>query len=323
MPELVGIARLAARGPLLAAKRRVEYFQLESRRLIGPCSSPRVPFDWTINPYRGCEYGCKYCYARYTHEFLELREPASFERMIYAKAFSSNDFREELRRVPRPDSIWIGTATDPYQPAERRFRITGRMLEVFATDSGRRLGLTTKSDLVARDADLLAAIARANVISVHMTITTLDEALARRLEPYAPRPALRLEAVRRLAEAGVGVCVQCAPVMPLINDSEEALEAVCAAAAEAGATSFHAFPLFLRQPTRDFFLEFIRRSFPHLHRRYRERFAHSAYLSGAYPETLRQRVRAVRGRHGMDRQATEPEPPEWPREPQLSLFADL
>ena len=120
-PKLVGIARLAAASHVLEAKRQVEYFELETRRFIGRNSNSEMRFVWTVNPYRGCEFGCKYCYARYAHEFMELREPELFERKIYAKRFDALSFRAELKRVKRRESIWIGTATDPYQPAERRF----------------------------------------------------------------------------------------------------------------------------------------------------------------------------------------------------------
>src|SRR5580700_424129 len=127
--KLVGIARLAASSDLLEAKRKTEYFELETRRFIGR-GSGRMRSIWTINPYRGCEFGCKYCYARYAHEFMELREPELFESKIYAKRFHAPWFRAELKRVKRGECIWIGTATDPYQPAERRFRITRQMLAV-------------------------------------------------------------------------------------------------------------------------------------------------------------------------------------------------
>src|SRR5260370_20246951 len=144
--ELVGIARLAASSPVLEAKLRVEYFELETQRFVGRCSGTRMPFVWTINPYRGCEFGCKYCYARYAHEFMELRDPDQFERKIYAKRFHAEAFRSELKRVKRGESIWIGTATDPYQPAERRVPDTRRKLGGFARERRLGLGGTTKTD---------------------------------------------------------------------------------------------------------------------------------------------------------------------------------
>src|SRR5579864_2421627 len=169
-PKLVGIARLAASSDLLEAKKQVEYLELETRRFIGR-GSGRMRSIFTINPYRGCEFGCKYCYARYAHEFMELRDPELFERKIFAKRFHAPWFRDELRRLKSGETIWMGTATDPYQPAERRFRITRRMLEVLAGEGSFHIGITTKSDLVARDVELLAKIGRKNSIKIHMTIT--------------------------------------------------------------------------------------------------------------------------------------------------------
>ncbi len=128
--KLVGIARLAASAGVLEAKRQVEYLELETRRFLGR-GSGRMSEIWTINPYRGCEFGCKYCYARYAHEFMELRDPELFERKIYAKRFERPAFRAEVRRLKDGETIWIGTATDPYQPAERRFKIMRRMLGSF------------------------------------------------------------------------------------------------------------------------------------------------------------------------------------------------
>ena len=320
-PPLVGIAKLAAQSPLIEAKQRVDYFEIETRSFVGRCSGTRMPFVWTVNPYRGCEFGCKYCYARYAHEFMELRDPELFERKIYAKQFQALAFRAEVRRLKLGDTVWIGTATDPYQPAERRFEITRQMLAVFAQERSLDLGLTTKSDFVARDAALMAQIACKNKIRVHITITTLDERLARLLEPRAPRPALRLAAIQKLTEAGVPVSVLAHPVMPLINDSEESLDRICAAAARNGASSFSAAPLFLKPCSAQVFLPFLEAQFPHLARRYRERFEKSAYLRGHYPEMIAERVQRIRARHRM----AERRPPEWPLpgdafEDQLVLF---
>jgi len=315
-PKLVGIARLAASSDLLEAKKRVEYFELETRRFIGR-GSGRMREIFTVNPYRGCEFGCKYCYARYAHEFMELRDPELFERKIYAKRFHAPWFRDELRKLKRGETIWIGTATDPYQPAERRFRIARRMLEVFAGERGFILGITTKSDLVARDTELLARIGRTNSVSVHLTITTLDEALARLLEPRAPRPALRVAALRKLTDAGIRVGVLAHPMLPLINDSEKSIEAVCAAAAGNGASSFSASPLFLKPCAQQVFFPFLEQHFPHLLRRYKERYQANAYLKGYNPEMISERVRKVLLRHNF--------PPrklaEWPVDDQLELFA--
>jgi DNA repair photolyase len=318
-PGLTGIARLAAGSRTLEAKRRVEYRELPARRYIGRCSSDRVPFNWTINPYRGCEFGCKYCYARYTHEFMELRHPEDFEERIFAKQWNEAQFRSELKTIPRNADLAIGTATDPYQPAERRYGITRRMLDVFSGERGRKLWITTKSDLVARDVNVLRRIADANYVRVNMTITTMDAELARLLEPYAPRPDLRIAAIRELAGAGIPCGVLCCPVMPLINDSEANLDAVARAAADAGASSFHGNVLFLKPCSFQVFLPFLEQRFPGLARRYRERFSRSAFLRGDYPEMIRARVNAVRERHGLAARSFEYTAEGFADE-QLSLF---
>src|ERR1700676_5179524 len=183
-PRLIGIARLASEGESLREGHNVEYFTLPSKSLLNRCvSNRRMPFTWTINPYRGCEFGCRYCYARYTHEFMELRESVDFEDRIYAKSAVGPILRRELKKIDGSKGIAIGTATDPYQPAERRFHRTRAALEVFAEQSGLALSITTKSDLVTRDIPLLREIFKRNSVSVNITITTLDTSLARLLEP--------------------------------------------------------------------------------------------------------------------------------------------
>jgi DNA repair photolyase len=279
-----------------------------------------MPFQWMINPYRGCEFGCKYCYARYTHEFMELHDGALFENQIYAKQFNATAFREELRRVPSGDTVALGTATDPYQPAERRFKVTRQILEVFAKEKGLHLGITTKSDLIPRDIDVLQQIATGNYVSVHMTITTMDVELARLLEPRAPRPDLRAEAVGKLTSAGIRVTVFCGPILPLINDSEEKLAQVAEAAARNGAAGFGGNVLFLKPCAQKVFMPFLEERFPQLVRRYRERFERAAYLRGDYPKKVIERVRAARHRYGLDDAPHHPVPELWPVENQLSLF---
>ena len=320
MAELVGIARLASESPTLEAKRRVEYFELETRKYLTKCSNDSLPFRWTINPYRGCEFGCKYCYARYAHEFMELRDPMDFERKIYVKHFDSVAFREELEHLPQGETIALGTATDPYQPAERRYQHTRSILEVFAATAGMRLGITTKSDLVARDIDLLKEVARRHYLSIHMTVTTMDRELARLLEPMAPRPDLRINAVRKLARAGLRTRVSCSPVMPLINDAEVSVDAIAQAAARAGATNFWSNILFLKPCSKQVFLPFIEERFPSLLRRYKERYGRAAYLRGAYPEMIRERVARIKRRYGLDQSDPPAEPELWPRDAQLTLF---
>jgi len=319
-PALVGIARLAAESELLAAKSRVQYFELDSRSLLNLCSSPRVPFQWTINPYRGCELGCKYCYARYTHEFMELDGGREFEEKIYAKKVVPAALRRELGKADRRDAIVIGTATDPYQPAERRLGLTREILKVFAGERGRRLSLTTKSDLVLRDLELLGSIARANVLHINVTITTLDERLARLMEPRAPRPELRLGAVRGLAAAGLAVGVFPNPILPYLTDTERSLDALAAAASEAGASFLGGGLLFLKPVAQEVFFPFLEQHYPSLAPRYRALFARGAFLRGEYAGRIKDRLQRVRARYGLSDAPVEYTPGLWEGDPQGNLF---
>ena len=157
-PRLVGIARLAADGDSLRQGHEIEYFTLPTRSLLNRCTGVRMPFAWTINPYRGCEFACKYCYARYTHEFMEMRNGEDFEQKIYVKQHAADLLRQELRQVKPGEEIAIGTATDPYQPAEKKYEVTRGILQELARHEGLALGIVTKSNLVLRDLDLLRQI---------------------------------------------------------------------------------------------------------------------------------------------------------------------
>lgn len=316
---LVGIAKLAAESSLLDEKSQVEYFEIQARSILNR-TKPTMPFTWTINPYRGCEFGCKYCYARYTHEFMGMEESNDFEEKIYAKAASADLLRRELKKIPKREAIAIGTATDPYQPAERRYGRTRAILEVFAAERGRRVSITTKSDLVTRDLDLHREIARGNILDINITVTTLDPDLARLLEPRAPRPDLRIGAVRKLSEAGICAGVFPNPVMPLITDTDENLEAVAHAAAEAGAKYFGGGPLFLMPSAQKVFLPFLDERFPHLAASYREQYEKSPYLSADYKERLRARVMKIREKYSLASAPVEYRPELWEDDKQLALF---
>lgn len=292
----------SAAGPL-ELKSQVEYLNLEAKSLLNRCDSPRVPFDWTINPYRGCEFGCHYCYARYTHEYMEL-DGQAFEQKIFVKQDADRLLREELKRF-KGKEIAIGTATDPYQPAERRFRLTRRLLEVFAEHQGLRLSITTKSNLVARDIDLLTAIARHNVVHVNVTVTTIRARLARILEPKAPRPQLRLEALGKLVAAGLDAGVFAAPILPGITDSARDLELLFRAARKVGARYLMVNPLFLPSCARKQFLPFLEKEFPKLAGRYRSRFQLGVFLAPGYKDWLRQLVARLRGEYGIPSSPTE------------------
>jgi DNA repair photolyase len=326
-PHLVGIARLAAEGESLREGHQVEYFTLTAKSLLNRCVSRRaMPFTWTINPYRGCEFGCRYCYARYTHEFMEMRGGLDFEQKIYVKQHAAGLLRHDLRRVKPDEAIALGTATDPYQPAERRYEVTRGILEEFARHHGFELGIVTKSNLVSRDLELLQQVAGANKLSVHITITTLNTDLARILEPRAPRPDLRLDAVRALSRAGLRVGVSCSPVVPGITDSPKDLEALVRAAAEAGADYVFANPLFLKPCSAAIFLPLLEQNFPHLAATYRERYQDRAFLAPAYAKRLSQLVRCLREKYKITRADHHDRPvyaTKWPVQAfdeQLTLF---
>ncbi len=322
-PRLVGIARMAAEGEHIRDGHNVEYFTIETKSILNRCDVARMPFTWTINPYRGCEFACKYCYARYTHEFMELRDPYDFERRIYAKQHAKELLRRDLKKVKPGEEIAIGTATDPFQPAERRYEITRGILETLVEYDGLDIGIVTKSDLVLRDTDLLNKIAERNSLFVNLTITTTSTELARILEPRAPRPDLRLKAVRDLTEAGVPAGVICAPVVPGITDAPKDLDALAKAAREHGARYIFANALFLKPCSASVFLPFLEKEFPHLVESYRKRYGERAFLPDAYRKRLQALMRKLREKHGYpsreEHSMKQPKPKEYPAE-QLSLF---
>jgi DNA repair photolyase len=299
-PKLTGIARIAAAGESVREGHNVEYFTLGIRSLLSRVvSARRLPFSWAINPYRGCEFACKYCYARYTHEFMELRDGVDFERKIFIKQHAATLLGSELKKVRRGEQIAIGTATDPYQPAERRFEVTRAILEELAKHSGYEIGIVTKSNLVTRDTELLRRAGERNRIIVNMTVTTVDTELARKLEPRAPRPDLRLEAVRQLNLAGVDAGVICAPVLPEITDRPRDLEALVKAASEAGSKFIFANPLFLKPCSAAVFLPFLEENFPALVELYRTRYADRAFLPKGYGQRLSQLMATFRQKYGV------------------------
>src|ERR1700683_3200560 len=317
--QLVGIARLAASSPLTEAKRGTEYFQLPVRSILNHCDSDRVPFNWTINPYRGCEFGCKYCYARYTHEFMEL-DGDDFERKSYAKKSAGELFERDIDKPALEDEhIAIGTATDPYQPAERDFRNTRAILERAATREGLSLSITNKSDQVIRDIDLLKKISEKSSVSVNLSITTIRTRLARLLEPRAPRPDLRLKAVKTLHEAGIDVGVLVMPVIPHITDDKTDLERLARAARDAGAQWFASNVLFLMPASQKTFLPFIAKAFPRLARGYQEWYGkNGSGPTESYKRELSDVFKALRQKYGFRGRPINPSAPRKSA-PQLTL----
>jgi DNA repair photolyase len=308
---LVGIARLAALSPPAETRRkseeRPEYFVLPVKSVLNRCDSNRVPFEWTINPYRGCEFACKYCYARYTHEYMEL-DGAEFEKKIYVKKDAAPLLTHDLSRKysyasersggEKPDHIAIGTATDPYQPAEREYGVTRACLEELAKREGMSISIITKSNQIVRDIGVLTKIAARSWLQIDITVTTMRPRLARLLEPRAPRPDLRLAAVKELHEAGLAVGVSASPLLPGITDGESELEAVAAAAKEAGAQWFFSGVLFLMPSSAKQFLPFVREKFPRLAKQYEQWYAKSGYAPEEYRRKASERVALIRQKYG-------------------------
>jgi len=287
--------------------------QEQARSLLAANDSPDIPFDRSINPYRGCEHGCSYCYARPTHSYLNLSPGLDFETRLFAKVNAAELLRAELSRPGyRPSPVNIGSATDAYQPIERRLRLTRAVLEVL-TACEHPFTIVTKSAGIERDLDLIAPAARRGQAAVFLSVTTLDGALARRLEPRAAAPARRLQAVARLAGAGVPVGVNVAPIIPFVNEPE--IERIVDAAAAAGAASIHYTVLRLPWEVAPLFRAWLDQHLPERAARVMARvrdmrggkdydadFAHRMKGQGPWAELIGQRVRRAAARHGLPRE---------------------
>ena len=244
----------------VAEPRPTRVRQENARSIISTNTSPDISFDQSINPYRGCEHGCSYCYARPTHAFLGHSPGLDFETELYAKTNAAELLVEELSK-PRyqPRTIALGTVTDPYQPIERRYRITRAVLEVLEA-ARHPVGIVTKSALVVRDLDILQRMARDDLVKVAVSITTLDRTLARSMEPRAATPAKRLEAIRQLSDAGIPTQVMVAPIVPGLNDHE--IERILEAAHEAGSREAGYVMLRLPLELKDLFREWLATDHP-------------------------------------------------------------
>jgi DNA repair photolyase len=318
-------------GDALGEQKDIVYYSAAARSVLNTPESTGIGC-WSLNPYVGCAFGCAYCYARYAHRYAFERaaqaavmEPVertaiddgsdadslppwlAFERRVLVKRDAPALLRRALasrssryrRLLSGEETVVIGTATDPYQPAERRFRVTRGVLEVLAAHEGMRVVIITKSSLVARDVDLLARLATRSSLSVHVSLITLDRALARRIEPRSPTPEARLRAVARLTAAGVDVGINVMPVLPGITDGADDLEALVRRAAEAGATHVAAGALRLQPAARDRYLPWVVQEFPELAARYRATYALGAHAGERYRTGLRDRMRRLCARHGL------------------------
>ena len=293
--------------PVIGEQKDIRYFGTVARGILNGPEVTGMGF-WSVNPYVGCAFGCAYCYARYAHRYVmeraatslapdhEVRESAesmppwlAFERRVFVKENAPELLRRTLRqgsdrhlRLLDGESIVIGTATDPYQPAERKFRVTRRVLEVLAEHPGLSIVIITKSPLITRDIDVLTRIARHSSLSIHLSLITLDRALARRLEPRAPTPEARVRALARLREAGIYAGVNIMPVLPGITDRPADIEALVRRVAGVGATYVGACALRLRGTAKQRYLPFIAEEFPHLAARYRRAYAGRHEVSENY-----------------------------------------
>ena len=239
---------------------RTEVFEEKPKSIITRNESPDISFDRSINPYRGCEHGCSYCYARPAHAYMGLSPGLDFESKLFAKANAADLLRAELSaRSYEPRTIALGANTDAYQPIERERRITRRILEVLS-EFNHPVGIVTKSALVTRDIDLLAPMARKGLVKVALSVTTLDPKLARAMEPRASTPAKRLAAVEQLSAAGIPTAVMMAPIIPAVNDSE--IEAILDAARRAGAREAGYVMLRLPHEVKEVFRDWLQASMP-------------------------------------------------------------
>jgi DNA repair photolyase len=318
-PVIGGSRRL----PVIGEQKDISYYGASARTIVNGPETTGMDF-WSINPYVGCAFGCAYCYARYAHRYTLERAAAAdpgdehlhrdlagmpawlaFERRIFVKQNAPAVLRQVLRRAGarydalRREGVVIGTATDPYQPAERRYRLTRGLLEVVAEHPGMPVSIITKSPLVTRDVDVLARIAARADVTVHVSLITLDRELARRIEPRAPTPESRLRAVARLAEAGIDVGVNVMPVLPGITDGADAMDRLVREVARAGATHVAACALRLRGTARRRYLPFIEAEFPHLAERYRVSYAAGYNVSERYREGLRRYFAALCAKYGI------------------------
>jgi DNA repair photolyase len=305
--------------------RGTKFVELAPRSVLNSPQQTGVDF-WSLNPYIGCEFGCTYCYARYAHryaverahdadrlsdaEFQEFRGPhgwEAFERRVFVKrqllAALEPDLRRYLRAADRtrrvvPAAIVIGTATDPYQPAERRFQLTRQVLERLARCEHLNIGIITKSPLIARDIDVLRRLQERSDLEVYVSLITLDVGIIRQVEARSPMPAVRLRALERLTTAGINAGLIVAPVLPGITDHGPHLEALFRAAREAGAKFVHAGPLRLYAAVRDRFAPVLEADFPDLAARYRRAYAGSSDAPRAYTRALDARIKRLQARFG-------------------------
>ncbi|RKS77907.1 DNA repair photolyase [Motilibacter peucedani] len=285
--------------------RGMTFFEVHARSALNsvPAASA-VPFRWTVNPYRGCSHACRYCFARKTHEYLELDSGADFDSKVVVKVNVADVLARELRRPSwRGEHVALGTNTDPYQRVEGRYGLTRQVLERLR-DARNPFSILTKSALVLRDLDVLRSAAEVTDVSVALSVGFVDRELWRTVEPGTPPPSRRLEAVAALREAGIPCGVLMAPVLPWLSDSPAQLGATVAAVAEAGADYVTPLALHLRPGAREWYLRWLAEAHPDLVPRYREMYAAGSYAPRDYTARINAQVRELAARHGVGRRVT-------------------
>ena len=259
----------------------------------------RVPFRWTVNPYRGCTHSCHYCFARAYHTYIDLGVGDDFSSKIVVKTNVAEVLRRELAG-PRweGETVAMGTATDPYQHCEGRYRLTRGVIEALA-DFANPLSLLTKSTMILRDLDVFLRLNEVAPLSVSMSIGTLDEDVRRVVEPGTPPGRRRLEILARFSEAGIRTGVLVAPILPGLTDDEEHLDEVLAACAEAGIGWASGIVLHVRPAIREHFMPWMKQTYPWLYPRYVELYGNRAYAPKSYQEEISERLARLRLRHGI------------------------
>jgi DNA repair photolyase len=278
------------------------FYEVRAKSLINrvPVAS-RMPFEWTINPYRGCSHACTYCFARNTHTYLDLDAGHDFDAKIVVKVNAGELLRRELASPRwRGEHIAMGTNVDCYQRAEGRYRLMREIIGALR-DFANPFSILTKGTLITRDLDLLRQAAARTTVGVSFSIGFVDEQLWRGVEPGTPSPRRRLDAVRQFADAGFAVTVLVAPVLPGLTDTDESINETVRAVAAAGAVSVVALPLHLRPGARDWYSAWLARSHPELSGRYRQLFGRGSYSPAAYQREVTARVAAAARVHGLDR----------------------
>ncbi len=275
-----------------------EVQEIYCKTLLNKLNVSGLPFRWTLNPYRGCRHACRYCYARPTHEFWGMNAGKDFDQRVFAKVNAPEVLRQELRRPSwRGETIAIGTASDPYEPAEAQYCLTRRILQVLA-EFQNPVSITTKGVLVKRDVDVLRQLSSVADVKVAFSIGSVDEEIWEKIEPGTPKPMARMEAMQYLVENGVQAGVMMAPLLPGLSDGSESIDRVVQAAAEHGAQFVSANVLFLKPGSKEWFMPFIREAYPYLASGY-EKLYRNTYAPADYTKAVLRLVDDSRHKWGL------------------------